>query len=204
VTAQAVRFLIRRATPVNIEVVMALLDQRIAWLREHGSDQWSTREFRPRMITSIREGHTWLMYERTTGPAAAASTPVATITASPVGDRDFWTPQELRHPTLYLSKLATALNRRGHGLGALLIDWARDHGARTGHLVARWDVWRTNHQLQAYYRRMPHVRYLRTVNVPGRYSGALFETDCVRVPELADQLVEHDDLEVARVARPSE
>lgn len=159
------RYLMRRATPADLPHVMTLLDQRTAWLRDRGTDQWSTREFAPVMRDAVDRGDTWLLWD--------GDTPVATLTMTTMADPDFWTPDERRTPALYLSKLATTLDRRGDGLGALLIDWAAGYAGARGVHWLRWDVWKTNTRLQDYYRSLG-ARLLRIVDKPGRHSGALF------------------------------
>ena len=38
-------YVIHRARPSELDAVMRLLNARIQWLRDRGSDQWSTRDF---------------------------------------------------------------------------------------------------------------------------------------------------------------
>ncbi|MGW5703814.1 GNAT family N-acetyltransferase [Amycolatopsis japonica] len=160
------RYLMHRATISDLPAVMSLLDARTAWLRTRETNQWTTREFEPVMRDAINRGETWLLTE--------AGRPVATLTLTTVADSDFWTLEERRTPAFYLSKLATRLDRKGEGLGAFLIDWAADYATKRGVLWLRWDVWRTNVDLQNYYLRLG-ATLIRTVDVPGRHSGALFE-----------------------------
>lgn len=168
-------YLMRRAGADDLGQVMRLLDARIDWLRERGSDQWSTRPFEPIMADAIRAGLTWLLFDHDTA--------VATLTVTTVGDPDFWTRDELRQPALYLSKLATDPREHGHGLGALLLDWANSYAASWGVSLLRWDVWRTNRGLQDYYQHLGIPR-LRTVDVEGRWSGALYEVAYERPVDL--------------------
>lgn len=156
-----------RAQADDLAVVMDLLDQRTAWLHERGSDQWSTREFKPLMQDAIAQGFTWLLRDE-------AGTAVATLTTNTVADPDFWNSNEIAQPAYYLSKLATAIQWKGHGIGKLLISWSAKYAREHGVNLIRWDVWRTNHGLQDYYRSLG-AQHLRTVEVPGRRSGALFE-----------------------------
>src|SRR3990170_1014573 len=77
-------------------------------------------------------------------------------------------------PALYLSKLATRPAVGGQGLGALLVECANHYANARGISRLRWDVWRTNANLQTYYKRLG-AQHVRTVEVPNRSSGALFE-----------------------------
>ena len=115
---------------------------------------------------------------------------VATTILSDDGDTDFWTPQELTEPAFYVSKVAAV---DGYpGLGSALLDWCGWQAARRGGELLRLDAWRTNPDLHRYYLTRG-FRHVRTVEVPGRNSGALFErparnviTDSMREHGLAD------------------
>ncbi|OZM69900.1 hypothetical protein CFN78_28160 [Amycolatopsis antarctica] len=155
-----------RARSTDLPAVMDLLSDRTNWLRSKGFSQWNTRDFRPIMAKSIECGWTWIL--RNDG------TSIATLTMSTMADSDFWTLEEIDHPAFYLSKLATALDWRGKSIGRLLVEWANAYALERGVRRLRWDVWRENTALQDYYRRMG-AQHLRTVDVPGRHSGALFE-----------------------------
>lgn len=174
-------YVMRVAERGDLDTVIALLDARIHWLRARGSDQWSTGStFRTRLANNIERSETWLLEDN--GVA------IATITLGAEGDPDFWTPDELRERAIYVSKMASKIDRRGEGLGALMIRWAQDRAARAGLDVVRWDAWRTNPQLQNYYRSIG-ARYVRTVDVADRWSGALFEVPAEADEALAAQLV---------------
>lgn len=176
-------YVMRVAEPDDLDVVMGLLDARIRWLRERQSDQWSTGStFRTRLTNHIERSETWLLEDN--------SEAVATITLGMEGDPDFWTPHELRERAIYVSKMASQVKRRGEGLGALMIRWTQDRAARAGLDFVRWDAWRTNSQLQDYYRSIG-ARYVRTVDVADRWSGALFEVPAKVDDALTVQLVTH-------------
>jgi hypothetical protein len=84
--------------------------------------------------------------------------------------------------------MASKIERRGEGIGALMIRWTQDHAAKSGLDIVRWDAWRTNPQLQDYYRSIG-ARYIRTVDVADRWSGALFEMPAKVDGTLTEQLV---------------
>lgn len=179
-------YVMRRAGAADLLEVMALLDERTRWLRERGSDQWNTgRNFETGIIDSISRRNAWLL--RDDGAS------IATLTLTSDGDADFWTPGELREPALYLGKMASAVRRSGEGLGSLMLSWAQDWTARSGFDSLRWDVWRTNEQLQNYYRSVGG-RYVRTVHVAGRWSGALFEIPARRIADLSDRVIAHSGI----------
>ncbi len=174
-------YTMRQARHDDLDVVMALLDRRIRWLRSRGSDQWSTGStFRTRLTNHIERGETWLLEDNKES--------IATITVGTVGDPDFWTPSELRDPAIYVSKMASRIERSGEGLGVLMIRWARDRAKKLGLEFVRWDAWRTNPELQEYYRSIG-ARHVRTVDVADRWSGALFEMSAQTDASLDECLV---------------
>ncbi|MGB6161277.1 MAG: GNAT family N-acetyltransferase [Pseudonocardiaceae bacterium] len=174
-------YIMRRASVADLPAVMALLDERTRWLHERGSKQWNTgRDFETLIGDAIGRRNTWLLRDDDAS--------LATLTLTSDGDTDFWTPEELREPALYLGKMASALRRSGEGLGSLMLSWAQDWAARSGFDSLRWDVWRTNNQLQDYYRSIGG-RYVRTVQVAGRWSGALFEIPARRIVDLTDRVI---------------
>ena len=174
-------YVMHRADPADLSEVMALLDERKRWLQERGSDQWNTnRVFGARMGSAVDRQQTWLL--RDDGAS------IGTLTITSEGDPDFWTPEELRAPALYLGKMASSVRRRGEGLGSLMFSWAQDWTARSGFDWLRWDVWRTNEQLQDYYRSLGG-QYLRTVHASDRWSGALFQIPARRIAYLSDRVV---------------
>ncbi len=61
---------------------------------------------------------------------------------------------------------------RGQSLGAALLDWAAGRATEAGRL--RLDAWKTNAALHTYYTSLGFT-HLRTVDLPHRRSGALFE-----------------------------
>ena len=182
------RYVLRRAQSSELDTVMALLRERVEWLREQGSDQWSTWTTwqATKIQPALDEGHVWLLFDE--------GRPIGTITVEFRGDADFWTPEECSQPAAYLSKLAIRLDHAGKELGSLLIDWARDYAYRHGCKAVRLDAWKTNVKLQAYYAERGW-KHLRTVEVPGRNSGSLFE---LHVQTLAPAQRErlHEDIDV--------
>ncbi len=171
---------IRRADPDDAATVHSLIHAAARWLHDRGYDQWphnSPTLSYTRLQEQIRRGETWIVSD--------GRDPVATIAVSPVGDPDFWTPDELAESAVYCSKAAVV--RRGEGLGALLMRWVIDRAAMQGALWARLDAWRTNSELHAYYRGQGWD-YLRTVELPNRRSGVLFQKAAAPDPEAREAL----------------
>lgn len=159
---------IRSAELADHADVVAILRARTRWLADRGSDQWSTRQevLDERMADRIRRGETWVVTEQDRQV-------IATISVTQRADPDFWTEDERAVPALYLSRMATDPTQAGQGLGRLMLAWAVREAARQGLIEARLDAWRTATGLHDYYRAQGWT-HVRTVDVPGRYSGALF------------------------------
>jgi GNAT superfamily N-acetyltransferase len=166
---------IRRAAPDDLLTVHSMLHATAGWLHQRGYDQWPDRSpslTYDRLAEQIRQGETYIVSD--------GRDPVATIAVSPAGDPDFWTAEELAEPAVYCSK--AAVTRRGEGLGALLMRWVIDRASMQGVRWARLDAWRTNHELQDYYRRTGWT-YVRASDLPHRKSGALFQVATAPDPE---------------------
>jgi hypothetical protein len=162
--APSLTYRLRRATPADQPTVEQMWREASAWLASAGSDQWQYPPRSARIAASIAVGSCWLV--ECDGAA------VATITLDHYADPAFWTPADDPGAALYVHRMIVA--ERGTRLGASLLDWA---GARTeaaGRSYVRLDAWKRNAALHAYYRsqRFAHVR---TVDLPHRGSGALFQ-----------------------------
>jgi GNAT superfamily N-acetyltransferase len=186
-------YVMHRASTTELTEVMALLNERTRWLRQRGNDQWNTgRDPEAYIINAISQRNTWLLRDN--------GTSIATLTLTAEGDPDFWTPEELRKPALYLGKMASTVRRSGEGLGSLMLSWAQDWAARTGFDCLRWDVWRTNKQLQDYYRSLGG-HYLRTVPATHRWSGALFQIPAKRIADLSDRVITYSEVPAQELSR---
>jgi hypothetical protein len=74
-----------------------------------------------------------------------------------------------------------------------MLSWAQDWAARSGFDSLRWDVWRTNDELQGYYRSLGG-HYLRTVPAAHRWSGALFQIPARRITDLSDHVITYSPM----------
>ena len=168
---------IRRAVPGDLRTVLAILHSVAGWLHEQGIDQW--RDGSPslgpvRIGGQIGRGEFWI--------ACEDRDPIAVIALSRLGDPDFWSALDLADAAVYVSKAAVLRRAAGRGLGALMLRWAVDRAASEGAASVRLDVWKTNRALQKYYRSQGW-RHLRTMEVEGRNSGALFARRAQPDPE---------------------
>lgn len=173
----AVRYHIRFATLDDTAAVIGLRHHAERWLQDAGIEQWTVRSTGERVIrAAIEAGTTFVI---TTG----AGDIVGSL-ALDVADMDFWTAPEAAEPALYLYKFMIQSDRRGRGLGDVLLDWCCARAEALGGKVLRLDCWRTNTGLHRYYER----RGFSPVDVrsaPGRQSGALFQRD-VKVRTASD------------------
>ena len=183
-------YVIRPALEPDLAEIMVLLENRVTWLRDRGSDQWpNVGEWRPVLQYLIRRRHTWVLVTNDHRDEI-----VGTITLTRDPEFDFWYPRERARPALYVSKLATAVSYRGLGLGELMLDWAVDRAARQRIRTVRLDVWRAAKGLHLYYVKCGW-RHVRTVPLGHRQSGTLFERTAVRTRA---HLLEVEDPPVGR------
>jgi GNAT superfamily N-acetyltransferase len=99
---------------------------------------------------------------------------VGTITIDDHADPEFWTVDERQEPALYIHRMVIARAHAGHNLGAALLELANDLAARAGARWLRLDAWKTNTALHDYLQ-PPRLPAPRTVDLPHRGSGALFQ-----------------------------
>ncbi|GAA4047845.1 GNAT family N-acetyltransferase [Nonomuraea soli] len=178
---------LRRAEPGDLSGVLTLLADTAEWLHSQGVRQWPRGGFGPERIEPlIAEGTLYVL-------ESGLFDPVASIALDTHADREFWTPADRPADALYVHKLAVSRGWSGSGLGDALLDWA---GGCVGDAGLRWlrlDCAKDNARLQDYYRRRGFT-HLRTVDLPHRASGALFQRAAAR----------HDDHELFRDLTTSE
>jgi ribosomal protein S18 acetylase RimI-like enzyme len=170
---------ITRATPDDLDTLVAFRDQAAAWLASKGIDQWqepwpSEDLMVEGMLRNIEAGETFIVWDDD-------DTPAATITVNRYAKPELWTPEEAAEQALYAHKATVDRAYGGHGLGAELLDWAGTRAADEGADWLRVDVWTTNERLQHYYLRQGFT-YVRTVVLAHNPSGALFQRPAQRVP----------------------
>jgi GNAT superfamily N-acetyltransferase len=101
---------------------------------------------------------------------------IGTITVDDCADGEFWRPEDDPDDALYLHRMVTVRDVAGREIGSALLDWASRRASALGKRWVRLDAWRSNPDLQRYYtdRGFEHVR---TVELPHRQSGALFQRE---------------------------
>ena len=156
--------ILRKAGTDDVDRAVAIIREASDWLAERGFD-W-LRSFPGGTPRRVADGKLWLAY------LAEAVEPIATVALETTGDPEFWSPQE--SDALFVHSLAVRRNVGGLGIGSALLDFAGDQAARRQLPWIRLDCNKANEPLQAYYRRQG-FSYLRTVDLPHRVSGALFQ-----------------------------
>ena len=157
--------ILSRATCADLEDVLGLLNGAAERLHERGISQWPVPFGAGRIGPLIARGEVLLVRD--------GGIPVATASVSADGDPDFWSPCELAEPASYVCKVA-----EGGRVSRVRVNGccggSPTRPAERGDTWVRLDAWRTNQGLHAYYaaRRWYH---LRTEDVTGRNSGALFQ-----------------------------
>ncbi|MFI5710713.1 GNAT family N-acetyltransferase [Kribbella sp. NPDC051620] len=87
-------------------------------------------------------------------------------------EADFWTPEELAEPQTYISRFFVI--EHGKAYGSNLLDAVIEQARRDDKQWVRLNCWSTNTRLHEYY--IAHgFEHVRTCNIPGRMSGALFQ-----------------------------
>ncbi|GGL21591.1 GNAT family N-acetyltransferase [Planomonospora parontospora] len=157
----------RRADAADLPGVLALLARTAAWLDGRGVRQWPAGGFPAERIAPLIERGDMYLLDGEDGP-------IATVALDGHADPEFWTAQDDPGSALYVHKLAVARGHSGRGLGEALLDWAGLRAVAAGRRWLRLDCAKENRRLQDYYRRQ-RFAHLRTVDLPHRASGALFQ-----------------------------
>lgn len=174
-------FVLRLASPGDLDVVRGLVQNAVRWLRTSKStDQWTNpwpdeAGARERILNDLIKGKTWIVWD---GPAAAATITVDTEEPLVQDDLPVWPVKKRHGMALYVRRVIVNRDYSGIGLGAGLLDWAADVAKRdhTAELI-RIDVWTTNLDLHAYYERQRFIRQAgrKRGEILGYPSQALFE-----------------------------
>jgi GNAT superfamily N-acetyltransferase len=174
---------IRQATRDDERTLLDLQAEAIRWLADKGEDQWQPGQPRApqdgpgnRMSEAIAQGTCWVVVDD--------GEIVATVIIDDVADPEFWSSSEAPD-ALYVHRMIVRRQHAGRGLGELLLTWADQLASRAGRNHLRLDAWCTNTRLHNYYRRQGFA-HVRTVNLPHRGSGALFERSVLHDAVLRD------------------
>jgi ribosomal protein S18 acetylase RimI-like enzyme len=160
---------LRKASIGDVDVVVAIIREASDWLAAEGLT-W-LRTFPGAAPERVANGTVWL------ASLEGGNEPVATIALESTADPEFWTPDEA--DALFVHGLAVQRSAGGLGVGSRLLDFAGDQAARCAIPWIRLDCNKSNNKLQAYYARQGFA-HVRTVDLPHRNSGALFQRPAAR------------------------
>lgn len=160
---------VHQATDTDAAQVEGLLAEASAWLANR-EISW-LRDGPGPIPERITRGEVWAVRTQPDGPL------IATVSVDEVPDPELWGAQP--PDALYVHRMAVTRAHAGRGIGALLLDFAADYTARIGRPWLRLDCNKSNMRLQAYYVENG-FRHVRTVDLPHRISGALFEREARR------------------------
>jgi hypothetical protein len=150
----------RRARREDFETIKQMIDDAKERLWGLGTDQWQTdwpdkwgRRRIDRVMSSIKDGKTWLAEFRSRGDSLPVMICAATVTVEEIGSTTVWTRTELAAcPAVYLGRLVVARGLAGFHIGAAITDWVGHRAAeRCGALKTRIDVWTDSKALHSYY-----------------------------------------------------
>jgi ribosomal protein S18 acetylase RimI-like enzyme len=162
---------VRPATQADAASVADLWELAGGWLANRGSDQWQYPPDQLKIRTDIEAGNVFVVVRDF---IRDAEPPLATITLDTSADPEFWESQDAPDTALYVHRTIVHPGMKGYQVGSALLDWASLRAAAAGQPWLRLDAWRTNTSLHDYYRR-EGFSHVRTVNLPHRRSGALFQ-----------------------------
>ncbi|GAA3811072.1 hypothetical protein GCM10022226_34420 [Sphaerisporangium flaviroseum] len=178
---------LRNATPDDLPGVLALLADAAGWLHGRGIRQWPVGGFpAARIEPLIAEGTLYVLDDEEDREGGRPHVPAATLALDGHADPEFWRRGDHPETGLYVHKLAVKRSLSGQGMGETLLDWATLRAASNGLRWLRLDCSKNNPGLQGYYRKLG-FRHVRTVDLPHRASGALFQ----RPADLASPAVPH-------------
>ncbi|MDF5753975.1 GNAT family N-acetyltransferase [Spongiactinospora sp. TRM90649] len=163
---------LRRAGGGDLQAALGLLAEAAEWLHHRGVRQWPRGGFGPERIEPLIEQGVLYIADIAGRPGRRAQ--VAVVAVDGFADPEFWTPADAPADALYVHKLAVSRDVAGMGVGEALLDWAGGVVLDEGRRWLRLDCAKGNRGLQAYYRARSFT-HLRTVDLPHRASGALFQ-----------------------------
>ncbi|MEO3853357.1 GNAT family N-acetyltransferase [Acrocarpospora sp. B8E8] len=158
---------LRRATHADLSGVLSLLARAAGWLNSLGVRQWPVGGFPAERIEPLISAGNFYVLDTESGTAGV-------MALDDHADAEFWTPGDRPEAALYVHKLAVNRDYSGLGVGEALLDWAGLRALAAGCRFVRLDCSKDNSRLQRYYLGQ-RFRHVRTVDLPHRASGALFE-----------------------------
>ncbi|MBB0245055.1 GNAT family N-acetyltransferase [Streptomyces alkaliphilus] len=159
---------IRPAHEREAAKIAALWSDAARWLDGRGYDQWQYPPNMSRIHDSIVHGTAYI--------AEMEDGVVGTITLDGAADPEFWHANDFPLSALYIHRMIVSEVARGRQVGSSMLDWASARAERAGVKFVRLDAWKRNYALQDYYRSNGFT-HVRTIDLPHRNSGALFQRE---------------------------
>ncbi|MDT3396142.1 GNAT family N-acetyltransferase [Streptomyces sp. B1866] len=155
---------IRPALTEEVGVIADMWADASERLKAQG--QWQYPADTKKILRDIERGNAYI--------AHCGADYMGTVTVDDFADPEFWKPADDPQSALYGHRIITSQIAIGRSIGVALIDWASLKAEKAGKDWFRVDAWKTNTQLGDYYERMG-FEHIRTVDLPHRRSGALYQ-----------------------------
>jgi GNAT superfamily N-acetyltransferase len=149
------------------QLVHQVRDEAGKWLATKGTDQY-------RGGLDMAQVHANIDHDFDTYPFVGwvVDGRVVAMMALIEPEADFWTPEELAEPQIYISRFFVVEHSKGYG--DALLRAVEELAHEQGKSWVRMNVWSTNTKLHGYYLKRGY-EHVRTCHVPGRMSCALFQ-----------------------------
>lgn len=167
--------LIRRAMPDDVDVTVQIIAEVSAWLASKGVS-WLT-DFPGPFLKRIEQCEVYLAYLNDWETLAG------TISLSRDPDAELWS--NVFSEARYIYRLAVRRNFGGRGIGAYLLDLAGHLAGMEGIPWLRLDCHKHNQVLLNYYITQG-FEHLKTIDLPHRLSGALFQRHSKVLPYIVE------------------
>lgn len=135
---------IQQAQPTEAATVAGVLNEAAQWIAAEGRPLWSAADIAPERIQKDTDAGNYFI-ARTNGE-------VAGVVRLDFEDPYFW-PEIESGTSLYVHKLAVRRAWSGHGVPALLLDFARERARSLGRPFLRLDCVADRAPLRALYER---------------------------------------------------
>lgn len=135
---------IEQATPEELPLIMAIIDEAAAWLHAQGITQQGQSPQPPAFVAFIEQ------------QIARGDVYLARVGGDALGAFRFaWSDEELWADDPdgggYVHSFAVRPRAHGQGIGAAMIAWAKQHVRARGKPYLRLDCWGENEPLKKYY-----------------------------------------------------
>ncbi|MEU4686798.1 GNAT family N-acetyltransferase [Streptomyces xinghaiensis] len=181
---------VRPAEPSEVETIASMWREASRWLKAMGSDQWQYPPDTVKISRDVRQGTAYIAHR--------GATYLGTITVDESADPDFWTDEDKPNDALYGHRIIVLPAAHGERVGSALLDWASVKALEAGKRWFRVDAWKTNEELGRYYERCG-FQHVRTVDLPHRRSGALYQRPAGHVTNDGPPLVKEENGNAERV-----